>query len=69
MIRTTRKIFNVIEKNKLTAVQVHVNLEINEITVTFNSVKEYKIFTNQFDHKYGLDNVYIDRSEKLIWRK
>lgn len=69
MLRTTRKIFNVIEKNKLTNVQVLVNMETNEITVTFSSVKEYKIFVNNFDYKYGLNNWYVDRSEKLIWRK
>lgn len=69
MLRTTRKIFNIIEKNKLTNVQVLVNMEMEEITVTFTSVKEYKIFVNQYDYKYGLNNFYIDRSEKLIWGK
>lgn len=69
MLRTTRKIFNIIEKNKLTNVQVLVNMEMEEITVTFSSVKEYKIFVNQYDYKYGLNNCYLDRSEKLVWRK
>ncbi len=69
MLHTTRKIFNIIEKNKLTNVQVLVNMEKEEIVVSFSSVKEYKIFVNQFDYKYGLNNWYIDRSEKLIWSK
>lgn len=69
MLRTTRKIFNIIEKNNLTNVQVLVNMETGEIVVSFSSVKQYKIFVNQYDYKYGLNNWYIDRSEKLIWRK
>lgn len=69
MLRTTRKIFNIIEKNKLTNAQVLVNMEIEEITVTFNSVKEYKIFVNQYEHKYGLQSFVSERSNQLIWRK
>lgn len=69
MLRTTRKIFSIIEKNNLTNVLVLVNMETGEIVVSFSSVKQYKIFVKQYDYKYGLNNFYIDRSEKLVWRK
>lgn len=69
MLRTTRKIFNIIEKNKLTNVQVLVNMEIEEIVVTFSSVKEFKIFLKQYEYKYGVKSIGSERSNQLIWRK
>lgn len=68
MLRTTRKIFSIIEKNNLTNVQVLINMEIEEIDVTFSSLKEYKIFVKQYEHKFGLKGIAIERSNQLIWR-
>lgn len=69
MLRTTRKIFSIIEKNNLTNVQVLVNMEMGEIVVSFSSVKEYKIFVKQYEHKFSLKGIAIERSNQLIWRK
>lgn len=56
MIRINRKVWAIIEKNKLNNVQVLTNINTfnSSVRVVFSSGKDYKVFVTQFDHKFGI---------------
>lgn len=56
MIRINRKVWAIIEKNKLNNVQVLTNINTfnSSVRVVFSSGKDYKVFVNQFEHKFGI---------------
>lgn len=56
MIKINRKVWAIIEKNNLKNVQVLTNINrVNpSVSVLFSSRKDYKIFVNQFEYKFGL---------------
>lgn len=56
MLRINRKVWAIIEKNNLNNVQVFTNINTfnPSVKVVFSSVKDYKIFVRQFEHKFGI---------------
>lgn len=56
MMRINRKVWAIIEKNKLNNVQVLTNINTfnSSVGVVFSSTKDYKVFVNQFEHKFGI---------------
>lgn len=72
MIRINRKVWAIIEKNNLKNVQVLTNINTfnSSVRVVFSSSKDYKLFVNQFDYKYGIraGNLFPERL-MIIWKK
>lgn len=72
MNKINRKVWSVIEKNKLNNVQVCTNINTfhSSVRVVFTSLKDYKVFVRQFEYKYGIGTgkMFPERLE-IIWEK